>query len=125
MSRLITSVCLILAIIAYSVCAAFVIKDENSELNEIIDSIRTQNENDDTVGAAKSADRLNEKWERFERKMSVLVKDDKLNNISTSVSRVKPYIEEANDELDAELRNITRQLDLLYRMELPLWYNIL
>ncbi len=125
MSRLITSVCLMLAIAAYSVFAAFVIKDENEELDSIIEEITAYTQYNDVEKASEAADKLNKKWDKFERKMSVFVRDDKLNTISTSVSRVKPYLEEANDELDAELRNISRQLDLLYRMELPTWYNIL
>lgn len=114
-----------LAIIAYSVFAVFVIKDENGELDSIIEEITAYSQNNDTEKASAAADKLNKEWGKFERKMSIFVRDDKLNTISTSVSKVKPYLEETNDELDAELRNISRQLDLLYRMELPTWYNIL
>lgn len=125
MSRIVTSVCLMLAIMAYSVFAVLVIRNENMELSAIIGEINLHEQGGDVEKASAAADELNEKWYSFERKMSVFVRDDRLNTISASVARVKPYITEANDELDAELRNISRQLELLYRTELPTWYNIL
>lgn len=125
MSRIITSVCLMLAIMAYSAFAAFVIRNENDELSQIVAEISMHNQNGDTEKTSAAAERLNDEWYRFERKMSVFVRDDKLNIISASVARVKPYVTEANDELEAELQNISRQLELLYRTELPTWYNIL
>ena len=64
-------------------------------------------------------------WGRYERKMSLIVADEKLKDLSIAISKVKPYCREANDELIAELENIKRQLELIYRSELPFWYNIL
>ncbi len=125
MNRVITAACLMLGIIAYSVSAAFIIKHENNELIGIIDEISAYSEKGDSEKASAAAEVLSLKWYSFERKMSVFVRDDKLNSISTSVARVKPYIAEANDELDAELQNISRQLTIIYRAELPMWYNIL
>lgn len=125
MSRIITSVCLMLAIMAYSAAAVFVIRGENSELSQIVEEVSLHNKSGDSEKASAAAERLADEWYRFERKMSVFVRDDKLNTISASVARVKPYVTEANDELEAELQNISRQLELLYRTELPTWYNIL
>lgn len=125
MSRIITSVCLMLAISVYSVFAAFVIRNENDKLSQIVAEISMHNQNGDTEKTSAAAERLNGEWNRFERKMSVFVRDDKLGVISASVARIEPYVTEANDELEAELQNISRQLELLYRTELPTWYNIL
>ena len=57
--------------------------------------------------------------------MSIFVADEKLNNISSSVAKIPGFVAEANDELDAELDSIRRQLRLLCRGELPVWYNLL
>ena len=114
-----------LAIMLYAVFAALVIRHENGELSQIIDEISMHDQNGDSEKASAAAEKLNDEWYSFERKMSVFVRDDKLNIISASVARVKPYVTEANDELEAELQNISRQLELLYRTELPTWYNIL
>ena len=120
-----TALIIIALIIGYSVFAACVIHGENEELIAITQEIAGYNKNGDTANAKAAAERLTEKWFDFERKMSVFIRDDKLNTLSMSVSKVSPYITAANDELDAELENIERQLKLIYRSELPLWYNIL
>lgn len=125
MSRVITSFCLILAIAVYSAVAACIIKNENEKLSDIIEEISLHDQNGDSEKASAAAERLDREWHTFERKMSVFVRDDKLNTISIAVARVKPYVTDANDELQAELKNIDRQLELLYRTELPTWYNIL
>ena len=125
MSRIITAFVIICAIMGYSAIAAWIIKSENEELAAITEEIAVYNENGDTANASAAAERLTEKWGRFEKNMSVFVRDDKLYTLSTSVSKVSPYITAANDELDAELENIRRQLRLIYRSELPVWYNIL
>lgn len=124
MNRVITAVLIIAAIIGYSAFAAWVIKSENDELIAITEEIAEYNKNEDIANAKAAAERLTEKWYDFERKMSLFVRDDKLNTLSMSVSKVSPYITAANDELDAELESIQRQLRLIYRSELPLWYNI-
>ena len=125
MNRVITALIIIAAIIGYSAFAAWVIKNENEELIAITEEIGEYNKNDDIVSASAAAERLTEKWNDFERKMSLFVRDDKLYTLSVSVSKVSPYITAANDELNAELESIQRQLRLIYRSELPLWYNIL
>ncbi len=125
MNRVIMSVCLMTIIISYSAASAFIIGHENSELLSVIDKISAYSEKGDSEKAVAAAELLSLEWYNYERKMSVLVRDEKLNNISSSVARIKPYIEEANDELDAELQNISRQLTVIYRTELPTWYNIL
>ncbi len=119
------SVCLMLAIISYSTASAFIIGHENNKLISVIDEISAYSEKGDSEKAVAAAELLSLEWYKYERRMSVLVRDDKLNTISASVARIKPYIEEANDELDAELQNISRQLTIIYRTELPMWYNIL
>ena len=125
MSRVITAFIIIAAIMGYSAIAAWIIKGENAELISIAEEVAEYNKNGDTANAGAAAERLTEKWSRFEKNMSVFVRDDKLYTLSTSVSKVQPYITAANDELDAELENIRRQLKLIYRSELPMWYNIL
>ena len=125
MSRVITAFAIIGMIMCYSAFAAWVINRENKELVSIADEIAEFNENGDTAKASAAAERLTEKWGRFEKNMSVFVRDDKLYTLSSTVSKVPSYITAANDELDAELENICRQLRLIYRSELPMWYNIL
>lgn len=125
MKRVILAFCLIGAVMAYSAAAVLIIRSESRELIAVTDEIIGYNKSGDSEKASEAAVKLNEKWHKFERSMSVFVRDDKLNNLSASVARVEPYIQSANDELEAELQNVRRQLTLIYRSELPAWYNIL
>ena len=124
MNRVIVSFCLLVGIVLCAVGSAEGIRNENDELIEIIDEIILYSENGDDGMASAAAEKLSVKWNDFERKMSLLVRDDKLNTVSASVARIKPYVSDANDELAAELQNIRKQLSIIYRSELPVWYNI-
>lgn len=125
MKRTITAFVLLAAIIIWSVTGFFIVRKENNDLVEVIESIEAYCENDDMKRAEELAGQLEAMWGRYERKMPLIVADEKLKDLSIAISKVKPYCREANDELIAELENIKRQLELIYRSELPFWYNIL
>lgn len=125
MKRVVIAAAIIAAIMVYSASAVFIIKNRNSELIAVTEEIREYNKSGDSEKAAAAANVLQKKWYSFEREMSVFVRDDRLNTLSASVAKIPSYITAANDELDAELESIHRQLNLIYRSELPTWYNIL
>lgn len=125
MKRAIVAVCILAAVIAGSITAILVIKKENSKLISILDEIQLCCENDDMEGAAEKAAELEELWYKYERRMSVIVKDERLKELNTTIVKIRPYSEEANDELEAEIQNIRRQLGLIYKSELPYFFNIL
>lgn len=125
MNRVVIAAAIIAAIMVYSASAVVIIKNRNSELIAVTEEIREYNKIGDSEKAAAAADVLQNKWYAFEREMSVFVRDDKLSTLSASVAKIPSYINSANDELDAELESIHRQLNIIYRSELPTWYNIL
>ncbi len=125
MKRVVMAFALIGAILFYSVIASVCLSGWRDSITDIIDEIRLYNENGDSGKASVAADKLTDEWVSLEKKMSIFVSDEKLNNISSTVAKIPQYVTEANDELDAELESIRRQLGLLYRGELPLWYNLL
>ena len=125
MKRTITAFVLLAAIILWSVMGILIVRKENSVLVGIIENIKVCCENDDMIKAEQLAGQLETVWKRYERKMSLIVADEKLKDLSIAISKVKPYCRDANDELLAELENIKRQLELVYKAELPFWYNIL
>ena len=125
MNRVVIAAAIIAAIMVYSASAVVIIKNRNSELIAVTEEIREYNKIGDSEKAAAAADVLQNKWYAFEREMSVFVRDDKLSTLSASVAKIPSYINSANDELDAELESIHRQLNIIYRAELPVWYNIL
>jgi len=125
MKRVKAAFTLIGAIILYSVIAFLCLASWQSDIDVIIDEIRVCNEKGDSGKASAAADELTYRWARLEKGMSIFVCDEKLNDISSSVAKVPQFVTEANDELDAELESIRRQLKLICRGELPLWYNLL
>ncbi len=125
MKRVKAAFALIGAIILYSVIASVCLVSWQREIVEIIDEIELNSENGDNGKTSAAAEKLSLEWTSLEKKMSIFVCDEKLNDISSSVAKVPQFVTEANDELDAELESIRRQLKLLCRGELPLWYNLL
>ncbi len=125
MKRIKAAFALIGAIILYSVIASLCLVSWRKDVTAIIDRIKLYNENSDIGNLSAAADELSYEWAALEKKMSIFVCDEKLNSISSSVAKVPQFVEAANDELDAELESIRRQLNLLCRGELPLWYNLL
>lgn len=125
MKRTITAFVLLVIIMIWSAAGVFIVRKENEELTDVITIIESCCENDDMGKAEEFAGQLETRWRRYERNMSLIVADEKLTDLSIAISKVKPYCRDANDELMAELENIKRQLELVYKSELPLWYNIL
>ncbi|MBQ8176745.1 MAG: DUF4363 family protein [Oscillospiraceae bacterium] len=125
MKRFVIALVLMAAIMIYSVVAFVCLAGWQGDVSEIIDEIKLYNETGDNGKTSAAADELTKEWVTLEKKMSIFVSDEKLNSISTSVAKVPQFVKEANDELDAELESIRRQLKLLCRGELPLWYNLL
>ncbi len=125
MKRVKIAFVLIAAIVVYSVTAAVCLIDWQEDFVVIIDEIKLYSENSNSGNASAAADKLTDEWIHLEKKMSIFVSDEKLNSISSSVAKVPGFVTEANDELDAELESIRRQLKLLCRNELPVWYNLL
>lgn len=125
MKRVKAAFALIGGIILYSVIASLFLMNWQGEIDVLIDEIRVCNENGDSGKASAAADELTYRWAMLEKGMSIFVCDEKLNSISSSVAKVPQFVTEANDELDAELESIRRQLKLICRGELPLWYNLL
>lgn len=125
MKRTLTAFVILCVIILYSVSAIFIIGHENSRIVSVLDEIQSGLDSGDTDSAAKSAEKLEKLWLGYERRMSLFVNDTKLAELNTSVAKVRPYCEEANDELEAELQNIRHRLDLIFKAEIPFWYNII
>ena len=125
MKRVVMAFALLAAIVLYSVTASICLNGWQNNITYIIDEIRLCNEKGDSENASAAADKLTYTWTKLEKGMSIFVSDEKLNNISSSVAKLPQFVTEANDELDAELESIRRQLKLICRGELPLWYNLL
>ena len=87
-----------------------------SEINVIYDL----EEMGDTSGAADKARQMNEDWESFRKKASVLLKYDKLVEIDRLCSRIEHLTENEEDEMAAELSELRHMLEMLKSGETPL-----
>ena len=87
-----------------------------SEINVIYDL----EEMGDTSGAADKARQMNEDWESFRKKASVLLKYDKLVEIDRLCSRIEHLTENEEVEMTAELSELRHMLEMLKSGETPL-----
>lgn len=125
MKRVVISFCLLSAIVIYSFTGTFFIRKENNRLISLLDEIQVCYESKDINGALIKANELDKEWELYERKMSMIVRDEKLNNLGMAVARITPYISNENEEFNAELKNIYHQIYMIYHSEFPAWHKIL
>ncbi len=123
-ARLITAITVLCAILIFSLTASMEIRRENSSIIGILDEIMVHCENEDMASAEKTAAVLEGEWESYRRKMSFMLREEKLNELNVTIAKIRPYSEEANDELEAEIENARRQLQLLYKAEIPDFANI-
>lgn len=70
------------------------------------------------------ADKLIDYWDKLRNRSHFLVRSDKIGNINASFARIKPYIEEDNDELNAEFESVKEMLEWFYKSEMPYPNNI-
>lgn len=125
MKRIAISVILLSVIFIFSFSAIFIIKHKNKELTSILSEVQVLTENKQYDKAALKAEELSAVWEKYEKTMLLFVKDEKVNEINISISKIKPFIKEQNEELPGELLNVLNNLNYIYKSEIPFWYNIL
>ena len=78
-----------------------------------------------TAESAILAEELNDKWEKYQKTASIFVRNEKISSVQTSMSRLKPLIENENDELNAEFENARSALEWIVESEIPKLTNIL
>ncbi|MBQ8827024.1 MAG: DUF4363 family protein [Oscillospiraceae bacterium] len=123
--RLIVSLSVFVLIIVFSFFSVNRIKTEKDRLTLQLDEIAEAGEAEDMETVYRLTEQLEEMWTESRRKLSFLVREEKLNALSEVITKIQPYGEEANDELEAEINNVRYQLNQIYLAEIPSWENIL
>lgn len=82
-------------------------------------------ESGDTEGALRLSNEMNDYWHRYEKTVTMIIHDDTLGELNSSIARITPFIANENEELIAEIQSIYHQIDQIYEEEFPAWYNIL
>lgn len=116
---------ILLILIALSVGSLWLISYNCNKLTLQIAEVQELYENREIPSALKKADELNRSWRSCYKLLSCLVKHDKLSEINSSIARIRPFLENDDDELNAEFGSILYQINLLRDTEFPYLHNIL
>ena len=122
--RLIISLAVFVLIGAFSFFSENRIRTEKEQITALLDEIANAGENKDMQTVYEKTEQLEEMWTESRRRLSCLVREEKLNDLSEVITKIQPYSEEANDELEAEINNVRYQLNQMYLAEIPSWENI-
>ncbi len=124
MKRIITAAALLCIIVIYSVYTLFELKSKNNELKSMIHEIQSVYESGDTERALYLSNELNNYWHKYEKSVTLIIKDEALSNLNISIAKITPFISNENAELVAEIQSVYHQIDQIYEEEFPSWYNI-
>ncbi len=126
MVRIKISLGIVVAIIVLSVSGIFVLDYKTDRvLKKLLEETRSYSDEGDNEKALEAADSLEKEWEEYHTYASIFVRNDKITNVQTSMSRLKPLIEKGNDELNAEFENAKSGLEWIIESEIPKLTNIL
>ena len=125
MRRVKISFFLILFILIYSVSSLFILRSCNNKLKSRVEQIQRVYESGDTEGALRLSNEMNDYWHKYEKTVTMIIHDDTLGELNSSIARITPFIANENEELIAEIQSIYHQIDQIYEEEFPAWYNIL
>lgn len=119
--------CLIILaiIIISSITMVFVLKSYNEKLTEKIDDALSSWQQQDYAKATEKVDDLCEFWNKYNARLSCIIRRDKLDHISMSVAKLKPLIESRNDEFLSECESIKFSVEMIFDCELPKLHSIL
>lgn len=125
MKRLILCAVIIAVIIAGAMMSVASIKKKNniliSKLNEAI-KLADDGEKEQALDAVRD---LNDYWTDYYIKISFLVESSRLDDISTSVAKLRPLLEKDSEEFFSECEVIRFGVTLVYDSELPLWHSMI
>lgn len=124
MNRLWTSIVIILTITGIDIWSYSILCDEEAKISEIIDTVTSYCENDDTESALAETENLSAQWEKSRRKMSFFVSDKTLDAVSDSISKLPPLISSDCDEQSAEAEYAKQVLRRTHTREIPYIFNI-
>lgn len=117
--------CIIMVIlIGTSIMSVFIIGNNCISLKDTVSEIQILYKNDETAQALKKTEELNRSWNKRYKILSTLINQDKLYEINTSIAKIRPFIQDGNDEIDAEFQSILYNLEFIRSSEFPFLYNI-
>lgn len=118
MKRIILCCGIFAALIALSCGSLYMLKRCNSGLYERIDDCMAQYEAG-SDGVYESVERLQDYWGEYYVKVSFLTRSSTLDDISYSVAKLEPLLDDESEEFVSELRSIRFWAFLVYESQIP------
>ncbi|MGN1480784.1 DUF4363 family protein [Porcipelethomonas sp.] len=125
MGRIKVSLAILVSIIILCICTIFVLDNKTDKVIELLDETKKYSDEGDTQKALESVKILEKEWEQYQSFASIFVRNDKITSVQTSMSRLRPLIENNNDELNAEFENARSSLEWIVESEIPRFSNIM
>lgn len=124
MTRIKSAAAILVIILALSVFSLCFIKSETAKMIKMTEQLRILTENGETQRAVEKTDEILLCWEDTFRKLSPLVRNDRLSAVRSSLARVKPLIISDSYEVYAEIESIQSLLFMISENETPYLHNI-
>lgn len=124
MSRVYTSVTIVLSIIIMSISYLSMMKHEYKKYDKLISEIEYCVENDMTENAIEKSELLSSEWNNSAKKLSFFVSNTILDEITDSSAKITPLIRSSSDEIIAETEFLKKRLKRIYSRDMPYIYNI-
>jgi len=124
MTRIKSAAAILAIILALSVFSLCFIKSETAKMIKMTEQLQTLTENGEIQMAVEKTDEILLCWEDTFRKLSPLVRNDRLSAVRSSLVRIKPLIISDSDEVYAEIESIQSLLFMISENETPYLHNI-
>lgn len=115
---------ILLSIIVLSIGSVLFLNHKCNQVLSQISAVEVLYEKKKTAEALEKTDELCRLWNQTYKILSILVKNDKLSDINGIMARLRPLLEENNEEVAAELQSAAHQLDVIRKTEFPYLHNI-
>lgn len=125
MGRVKVCVGILLGLVLVAIITLSIISSRCDALTNQVMAIGVLTERKEMAAALEQVDALDRSWEGDYKLLSCLVRHEKLADINASLAKLKPLIENGNDEVSAEVSSILFQISLLKETEFPYLYNLL
>lgn len=125
MKRVILCSGILLAIIASSLLILWRLDNYNDTLEIMINDALNLWENEKTEETLDKVQEITQFWESYYIDMSIIVQSTTMDDISSSIAKLKPLLIHGSEEFYSECENIKFALKLIYDSEVPSFHSII
>ena len=81
-------------------------------------------ESNNIESALEKLNNVTKMWDSYKKILLITVNSNKVNELNLSFSKLSPFIESNSRELEIEFQEIYYNLNNIYSIECPTWYNV-